>query len=145
MPVTKRHIVTESGSTRSAAGTCSVPTSILLKSLTVNSRSEWCTKRKNAMTLKTKLSATTVVPMMPMARSLSAVPLASTSRKPTSGNSRISVATGAISALQLVEFVDGGRISSTEDRHHDAESDGDFGRGDDHDEKDAGLSPDVAE
>ena len=61
MPVTKRHIVIDSGSTSSAAGTCRVPTVIQAKRLTVTSRDEWCSKSTKLMTARTKLAATTPV------------------------------------------------------------------------------------
>ncbi len=61
MPVTKRHMVIESGSTSNAAGTCRVPTLIHVKSWTVTSRVCWCSRSTNEITEATKLSPTTPV------------------------------------------------------------------------------------
>jgi hypothetical protein len=61
MPVTKRHMVIESGSINSAAGTRKVPTLIHEKRLTVTSRVEWLSNKKNSTTLSTKLTPTTPV------------------------------------------------------------------------------------
>jgi len=54
--------VIESGSTSSAAGTCSVPTLIHEKRLTVTSRDESPSSMKKAATVRMKLTATTPVP-----------------------------------------------------------------------------------
>src|SRR5580658_858684 len=143
MPVTKRHMVIESGSTSSAAGTCSVPTEIQLNRLTVTSREECESNKKNSATASTKLPATTPVPMTPTCFSLRYFPSRSIETNPHRGSKKMSVAIGAISALHLRELVDRGGRATAEDRDHDAESDRDLGGGDDHHEEDDGLTADV--
>src|SRR5665213_3060941 len=138
IPVTKRHIVIESGSTSNAAGTCNVPTEIHAKRLTVTPRDEWCVSSTN-------VEATTPVPIAPTCFSLKSRPSRSNERNPHSGKRRTSVAAVDISALHLRELVDRRRRATTKYRDHDAESDGDFSRGDDHHKKDNGLTTDVAE
>ena len=63
-------MVIERGSTSIAAGTCSVPTEIHEKRLTVTSRDEWWMSMKKVMTASTKLAATTPVPTTPTCFSL---------------------------------------------------------------------------
>jgi hypothetical protein len=101
IPVMKSDIVMDSGSTRSAAGTWSVPTLSHPNKCTVTSRDEWCSKRKKQITETTKLTVTAPVPVAPICRSVMLRPLRSTRRNPSNGNSTISVATWPISALQF--------------------------------------------
>src|SRR5487761_2353785 len=140
MPVTKRLMVIESGSTSNAADTCREPTLIQSKRLTVTSRLLSCKSSTKATRVLAKLSAT--APLWP---SLMWRPFKRTIRNPARGSRMISVATCAISALHLGELVDRGRRAAPEDRHHDAEPDRHLGGGDDHDEEHNRLTADVAQ
>src|SRR5277367_2889502 len=97
------------------------------------------------MMASTKLAATAPVPTTPICRSFMLRPFTKMKRNPQRGKRRISVATCAISTLHFRELVNRGRSAASEHRDDDAEPDGDFSRGDDHDEEDNGLTADVTE
>src|ERR1035437_2854441 len=145
MAVTKRHMVIDSGSTSSAAGTCSVPTGIHEKRCTVTSRADWFNSKMNVTTEQAKLTRTAPVARAPTCFSLIRLPFSITRRKPARGMSSINVAKCAISALHLGQFVHGRRRATSKDRHDNAQPHRHLGGGDHHDEEDNGLSPDVAQ
>src|ERR1019366_10614172 len=144
MPVTKRHMAIDSGSTSSAAGTCSVPTVIHENRCTVTARADWCNSKMNVTTEQAKLTRTAPVARVPTCFSLIRLPFSITKRKPARGKSSINVAKWAISALHLGQFVHGRRRGSSKARHANAQPHRHLGGGDHHDEEDKGPSPQVA-
>ena len=106
--MTKRHIVTDSGSTSSAAGTWSAPTRDPGEQVDASPGGR-CRRAAGRTVTTEHDEADARPPRWPTRRSRAREPrdpLTSTTRKPARGRTRTRVATWAISALHLRELVD---------------------------------------